>query len=138
MHLDADAKALVQGEMINEAGTLTGGGGKPRGGRMCLGTAAPRAIDSREAASELASAEQQLEQQLQVQFVTNHRPWNLPVCSIPHRQWGHVLALLSSELSRQDSRVSVCSSSVGGEAADVWPDTSVDGQWTLHHQMLLV
>ena len=57
---------MMQGEMINEAGTLTGGGGKPRGGRMCLGNAAPRAIDSREAATELAAAEQQLEQQMQV------------------------------------------------------------------------
>ena len=62
----------MQGEMINEAGTLTGGGGKPRGGRMCLGTAAPRAIDSREAASELASAEQQLEQQMQVSPCTKN------------------------------------------------------------------
>ena len=62
-----DTHGWVQGEMINEAGTLTGGGGKPRGGRMCLGTAAPRAIDSREAASELATAQQQLEQQMQVE-----------------------------------------------------------------------
>lgn len=65
-------KVPAQGEMINEAGTLTGGGGKPRGGRMCLGTAAPRALDSREAASELANAEQQLEQHMQVQHSINH------------------------------------------------------------------
>lgn len=46
--------------MINETGTMTGGGGKPRGGRMCLGSAAPRALDTREAAAELASAEREL------------------------------------------------------------------------------
>lgn len=46
--------------MINETGTMTGGGGKPRGGRMCLGSAAPRALDTREAAAELATAEREL------------------------------------------------------------------------------
>ena len=95
---------------------------------MCLGMAAPRAIDSREAASELASAEEQLEQQMQVQFLHNHKPCKLLVCSIPEGQCRHVLALLSSGLSRQGSQVSVCSSNVGAEAADVWRDTSVDGQ----------
>lgn len=74
LHQDADVKVLMQGEMINEAGTLTGGGGKPRGGRMCLGSAAPRSIDSREAASELANAEQQLEQHMQVQHPTIEEP----------------------------------------------------------------
>jgi len=39
--------------MINESGTMTGGGGKPRGGRMCLGSAAPRPLDTREAAAAL-------------------------------------------------------------------------------------
>lgn len=43
--------------MINETGTLTGGGGKPRGGRMCLGSAAPRSLDTKQAAAELAESE---------------------------------------------------------------------------------
>lgn len=43
--------------MINETGTMTGGGGKPRGGRMCLGNAAPRSMDTKQAAAELAEAE---------------------------------------------------------------------------------
>jgi structural maintenance of chromosome 4 len=46
--------------MINESGTMTGGGGKPRGGRMCIGSQAPRSVDSRAAAAELAAAEQEL------------------------------------------------------------------------------
>ena len=46
--------------MINETGTMTGGGGKPRGGKICLGSAAPRALDTREAAAELATAEGEL------------------------------------------------------------------------------
>ena len=46
--------------MINESGTMTGGGGKPRGGRMCIGSQAPRGVDSRAAAQELAAAEQEL------------------------------------------------------------------------------
>jgi len=50
----------MQGEMINESGTMTGGGGKPRGGRMCLGSAAPRPLDTREVAAALAAAEQEL------------------------------------------------------------------------------
>ena len=51
---------LLQGEMINESGTMSGGGGKPRGGRMCLGTAAPKSLDTRAAAAELQAAEQEL------------------------------------------------------------------------------
>lgn len=51
---------LPQGEMINESGTMSGGGGKPRGGRMCLGTAAPKSLDTRAAAAELQAAEQEL------------------------------------------------------------------------------
>ena len=47
----------LQGELINETGTMTGGGGKPRGGRMCLGNAAPKSQDTRQAAAELADAE---------------------------------------------------------------------------------
>ncbi len=45
--------------MINDTGTMTGGGGRPRGGRMCLGSAAPRPADTRAAAAELAAAEKQ-------------------------------------------------------------------------------
>ena len=50
----------VQGEMINESGTMTGGGGKPRAGRMCLGSAAPCRADDKASASELISAEKEL------------------------------------------------------------------------------
>ncbi|PSC72157.1 structural maintenance of chromosomes 4 [Micractinium conductrix] len=50
----------LKGEMINESGTMTGGGGKPRGGRMLLGSAAPRAVDGRAAAAELQTAEAEL------------------------------------------------------------------------------
>ena len=47
--------------MINESGTMSGGGGKPRGGRMCLGNAAPKtAVDAKQAAEELQAAEQVL------------------------------------------------------------------------------
>ena len=46
--------------MINESGTMSGGGGKPRGGRMCLGTASPRSIDTQAADAELQVAEQEL------------------------------------------------------------------------------
>lgn len=46
--------------MINESGTMSGGGGKPRGGRMCLGTAAPKTLDTRAAAAELQAAEEEL------------------------------------------------------------------------------
>lgn len=57
----------VQGELINESGTMTGGGGRPRSGRMCLGSAAPRRQgDDREAASELAAAEKALAADLKV------------------------------------------------------------------------
>ena len=51
----------MQGELINESGTMTGGGGRPRSGRMCLGSAAPRRQgDDRESAAELAAAEKDL------------------------------------------------------------------------------
>ena len=49
---------------------MTGGGDKPRGGRICLGTAAPRAVDTRQAAAELATAEQELASQSQVTLTT--------------------------------------------------------------------
>lgn len=39
---------------------MTGGGGKPRGGRMCIGSQAPKGVDSRAAAQELQAAEQEL------------------------------------------------------------------------------
>ena len=46
--------------MVNDSGTMTGGGGKPRGGRMRLGNAAPKqAADARLQAAELAVAEKQ-------------------------------------------------------------------------------
>lgn len=56
----------VQGEMINESGTMSGGGGKPRGGRMCLGKASPRSLDTQAAAAELQAAEQELSTSTQV------------------------------------------------------------------------
>ncbi len=46
---------------------MTGGGGRPRAGRMCLGSAAPRRQgDDREAVSELAAAEKALAADLKV------------------------------------------------------------------------
>jgi len=45
--------------MINETGTMTGGGGKPRGGKMCLGSAAPKTGDTKQAAAELAQSEEE-------------------------------------------------------------------------------
>ncbi len=45
--------------MINDSGTMTGGGGKPRGGRMRLGSGAPKPVDQRVAAAELEAAEKQ-------------------------------------------------------------------------------
>ena len=49
-----------QGELINESGTMTGGGARQRSGRMCLGSQAPRRQDDREAATELAASEKEL------------------------------------------------------------------------------
>jgi structural maintenance of chromosome 4 len=51
----------MAGEMINETGTMSGGGGKPRGGKMCLGSGAPKPVDARAAAVELEIAEVELE-----------------------------------------------------------------------------
>ena len=56
--------------MINESGTMSGGGGKPRGGRMCLGNAAPRTLDTQAATAELAQAEQELGASQQVDHCT--------------------------------------------------------------------
>lgn len=44
---------MRQGEMINESGTMTGGGGKPRGDRMLIGNGAPKSVDPRAAQAEL-------------------------------------------------------------------------------------
>lgn len=52
----------AKGEMINENGTMSGGGAKPRGGRMRLGNAAPKVVDAREAAAEMKDAAAELEQ----------------------------------------------------------------------------
>lgn len=53
----------LAGQLITEAGTMSGGGSKPRGGRMCLGSVAPRKpADASAAAAELAAAEAQLEE----------------------------------------------------------------------------
>jgi len=52
-----------KGEMINENGTMSGGGAKPRGGRMCLGDkAAESIIDPNQAAKEAKKAEMELEE----------------------------------------------------------------------------
>ena len=42
------APVQVQGELISESGTMTGGGGKPRRGKMRLGSGAPAAAASDE------------------------------------------------------------------------------------------
>ena len=69
--------------MINESGTMTGGGGKPRGGRMCLGSAAPRPLDTREAAAALATAEQELTAGTQVLAMRSlSRCANTPDCTL--------------------------------------------------------
>lgn len=57
---------FMQGEIINESGTMTGGGAKPRGGRMCLGSSAPRVVDTKAAAAELAKEEQGMQAVLHV------------------------------------------------------------------------
>ncbi|KAK9798137.1 hypothetical protein WJX73_006477 [Symbiochloris irregularis] len=57
---DARWKRVVtlKGEIINESGTMTGGGAQPRGGRMRLGSSAPRPLDTEAAAADLAKEEQ--------------------------------------------------------------------------------
>ena len=57
---------FMQGDMINESGTMSGGGGKPRGGRMCLGKATPRSLDTQAVAAVLQAAEQELSTSAQV------------------------------------------------------------------------
>lgn len=52
----------VHGEMINENGTMSGGGAKPRGGRMCIGDKAlVTSFDQDKAANEAKNAEKELE-----------------------------------------------------------------------------
>ena len=63
---------MSQGEMINDSGTMTGGGGKPRGGRMRLGSGAPRPVDKRAAAAELEASEKQEHASAQVRLPTHH------------------------------------------------------------------
>ena len=59
----------VQGDLIAENGTMSGGGGNVRTGKMCLGNAAPQTASDREVRAELERLEAtlaQLEGQLQV------------------------------------------------------------------------
>ena len=61
----------LAGQLIAESGAMTGGGGRPRGGRMRVGNAAPTglAADAKVAEKELGVTERQmgeLEQQLKV------------------------------------------------------------------------
>lgn len=56
-------RSRPQGNLIAESGTMSGGGGKPRGGRICLGKQAPKSVDTRAAAAELERAEAELKQQ---------------------------------------------------------------------------
>jgi structural maintenance of chromosome 4 len=53
----------LKGEMINENGTMSGGGAKPRGGRMCLGkNPVVNVVDQRKAADEASKAEDELKE----------------------------------------------------------------------------
>lgn len=56
--------------MINETGTMTGGGGKPKGGRMLVGNAAPRALNPKEATEELQVCEEEFTASRQVAYCT--------------------------------------------------------------------
>lgn len=60
----------MKGEMINENGTMSGGGAKPRGGRLRLGNAAPNE-GTKDAIAELKTAEKEL--QTAVQDLQNAR-----------------------------------------------------------------
>lgn len=54
----------LKGELINDNGTMAGGGAKPKGGRMRLGNAPPQfttTADNKEATTELKNAEKELE-----------------------------------------------------------------------------
>ena len=69
----------LQGQLISESGTMSGGGGRPSRGRMALGTAAPKGpsgggpADAKAAQAELRQAEQQLEEATQVRGVGGGR-----------------------------------------------------------------
>ena len=52
--------------MMNESGTMSGGGQKPKGGKLCLGSARPRAVDAATAAAELAQATKEMTASQQV------------------------------------------------------------------------
>ena len=84
--------------MINETGTMTGGGGKPRGGKICLGSAAPRALDTREAAAELAVAEGELaaSTQVQLRYLGSGIRHN---CMLDTREAAAELAIVEGELA---------------------------------------
>ena len=84
--------------MINESGTISGGGGKPRGGRMCLGKSAARLVDTGTAKVELEAAEADLAACSQV-LVT---PWRtllrcLPLALCHNFQHTHTHAYIESE-----------------------------------------
>lgn len=67
----------MQGEIINDSGTMTGGGGRPRGGRLRLGSGAPKPLDTAASASELAAAEQQEQASLKVTQSASAQPFFL-------------------------------------------------------------
>ena len=73
----------MQGEMINDSGTMTGGGGKPRGGRLRLGSGAPKPGDQRAAAAELDTAEKQEHASAEVALLATAAPVHSlgPPCS---------------------------------------------------------
>ena len=62
---------------------MTGGGHKPKGGRLCLGSARPRTVDAKTAAAELVQATKQMEVSQQVQcflLLTNQSWWRVGGC----------------------------------------------------------
>lgn len=83
-----------------ESGTMSGGGGRPRGGLMRLGNAAPRvaAADAQAAAKELAAAEKALQQaESELRQARSNR-------SAPNAQWAwkaHTAPDCSHRLWRQ-------------------------------------
>jgi hypothetical protein len=53
----------LAGQLIETSGTMSGGGNKPRGGRMCTGASAPvigAVMDAEESAAAVAEAEREL------------------------------------------------------------------------------
>ncbi|GAX79886.1 hypothetical protein CEUSTIGMA_g7326.t1 [Chlamydomonas eustigma] len=53
----------LQGQLISESGTMSGGGGRPSRGRMALGSSAPKGgnVDAKAAQAELKQAEEELQ-----------------------------------------------------------------------------